>query len=65
MPDLATCHRCPAPPVGVVAVSELDEGLAAGPPVTEIRLCASHLADVAVACGFDRPGDLREVKRAG
>ena len=45
--------------LAVVAVATLDEGLAAGPPVAEVPLCAEHLGDVAEACGFERPGDLR------
>lgn len=57
--DPTTCYRCPAPPAGVVAVSELDDSRAAGAPVAEVPLCALHLADVAAACGFERPGELR------
>jgi len=44
--------------LGVVAVAELDEGRGAD-FVAEVPLCGDHLADVAAACGFDRPGALR------
>ena len=60
--DPTTCRRCAAPPAGVVAVSELDEGRAAS-TVAEVALCAEHLADVAVACGFERPEELRPSRR--
>ena len=53
------CRRCSRPSVGVVSVAELDEGRAASAPLMEIPLCVDHLADVAEALGFERPGDLR------
>ena len=54
------CRRCSRPAVGVVSVGELDEGQATT-TVAEIPLCTEHLADIAAACGFERPHDLREV----
>ena len=44
--------------MGLIAVAELDEGLGAD-FVAELTLCVEHLGDVAEACGFERPGELR------
>jgi len=54
-----TCRRCTHPSVGVVAVSELDEGRAAGSPLVEVPLCVDHLAEVAEVLGFERSGEVR------
>ena len=52
------CHRCASPAVGVVALAELDEGRGSD-FVAGLALCVEHLGDVAEACGFVRPGELR------
>ena len=52
------CHRCASPAVGIVALAELDEGRGAD-FVAELTLCVEHLGDVAEACGFEWPGELR------
>ena len=62
---VGTCFRCSQPPAGVVAVAELDDGLAAGPPLVEWALCAAHLALVAAALGFEGSGKRIKGKSGG
>ncbi len=56
--DLFTCARYAAPPGGVVSVAEIDEGRAAR-ALAEVALCVDHLCGVALALGFEPPGDVR------
>jgi hypothetical protein len=53
--DAFECMHCGRPPVALVAVSELDAGRAAGPPIAEALLCGEHPPGLEGVLRFEGP----------